>query len=113
MKCAHQEEEAAYETEDHTGTKQIWTEAVSTCDLKQRLNNRPRLEQANSSVQSVHISPTWNKIVSKPGLFSFLHPPIARSGIQGSIEISFSHWSHTFSINQLMGNDALPSSHTV
>lgn len=43
MKCAHQEEEAAYETEDHTGTKQIWTEAVSSCDLKQRLNNRPRL----------------------------------------------------------------------
>lgn len=84
MKSAHQEE-AAYTTEDHTGTKQIWIEAVSTCDLKQSLNNRPRLEQPHSSVQSVHISPTWNMIVIKP-----FFPPIACSGIQGSDEISFS-----------------------
>lgn len=45
MKFAHQEE-AADEKWDHTETKQIWTEAASTCDL----NNRPRLQQPNSSV---------------------------------------------------------------
>lgn len=67
MKSAHQAE-AAYKTEYHTRTKQIWVEAVLTCVSKRSLRNRPRPEQPNGSVQSVHISPTWNVIVSKPGL---------------------------------------------
>ena len=70
MKSAHQEK-AAYKIEDHTGAKLIWIEAVSTCVLKRSLNNRPPLEQPNSSVQSVLISPAWNSIVSKSGLFFF------------------------------------------
>lgn len=72
MKSAHQEE-AAYKIEDHTGAKLIWIEAVSTCVLKWSLNNRPPLEQQNSSVQSVHISPAWN-VISKSGLFLFFFP---------------------------------------
>lgn len=68
MKSAHQEE-AAYKTQDHTGTKQIWIGAVSTCVVQQSLNNRPPLEQPNSSVQSVHISPAWNVIVSRTFFF--------------------------------------------
>lgn len=70
MKSAHQEK-AAYKIEDHTGAKLIWIEAVSTCVLKRSLNNRPPLEQPNSSVQSVLISPAWNSIVSKSGLYFF------------------------------------------
>lgn len=42
MKSAHQEE-AAHKTEDHTGTKQIWIGAVSTCVLKRGLNNQTAL----------------------------------------------------------------------
>lgn len=68
MKSTHQEK-AAYMIEDHTGAKLIWIEAVSTCALKQSLNNRPPLKQQNSSVQSVHFSSAQNVIVSKLGLF--------------------------------------------
>lgn len=108
-KCAHQEE-AAHETEEHTGAKLIWIGAVSTCVLKQSLNNRPRLEQPNSSEQSVHISPARNAIVR---LFFFF--PIARSGTHGSNEISFCHWLSYIlsSINQLMGSVALAGWQTV
>lgn len=49
----------------HTGAKLIWTEAVSTCVLKQSLNNRLLTEHPNNSAQSVHISPARNVIVSK------------------------------------------------
>lgn len=110
MKSAHQEQ-AAYKTQDLTGTKQIWMGAVSTCVSRRVWTTGPALEQPNSSVQSVHISPAWNVIIGKPEAFLF-HRTQRHAGFKWNLILPLIAISHTFSIKQLMGNVAFPGSHT-
>lgn len=89
IKSAHREQ-AAYKTEGHTTTTLQnkfgleLSQLVSWCWV---WTTGPALEQANSSVQSVHISAAWNVIVCKPGTSS-KHAAACRHQMKSS----FYHW---------------------
>lgn len=108
MKSAHQEE-AADKTEDHTGTKQIWTEAVSTCDLKRRFEQQAstRTTKQLCTICS-HLSHLEHDRQRARVWFIFSLSP-SLTGFKWNLIFSLK----SFSINQLMGGDAFPGSHTV
>ncbi len=112
MKSAH-EEEAADKTQDHTGTKQIWTEAVSTCVLKRSLKQQASLRTSKQLCTICSHSSRLERHRQQAGTFFSLHCTQWHTGFKWNLILPLIAISHTFSINQLMGNVPLPGSHTV